>query len=89
MISNRFRESLASVEVNDTFTEAVVGMTDGSRLCFRHSVGEQIANVFCPGATEETPAAARELLAAISRFRLNAKHLEVQFSDGSRWEAAF
>jgi hypothetical protein len=29
------------------------------------------------------------LLGRIAMFRLNGKHLDIQFTDGSRWEARF
>jgi hypothetical protein len=89
MMDDRFRRSFASIEVNDTFTEAVVAMSDGSRLCFRHRVGERTAGAVGREGGDEAAGVAGELLRALSTFRLNAKHLEVQFSDGSRWEAAF
>jgi hypothetical protein len=76
------RGALASVEVNDTFSEAVVVMGDGSRLCFCHRVGELWASADGGGR-------AAEVLAIIRLFRLNGKHLDVQFQDGSRWEARF
>src|SRR4051812_305484 len=38
-----FRQAFASLEVNEDFTEAVLTMRDGSRLCFRHCVGERRA----------------------------------------------
>jgi hypothetical protein len=76
------RAALSSVEVNDTFTEAVIGMTDGSRLHFCHRVGERWARAEGTGRAEE-------VLAMIALFRLNGKHLDVQFHDGSRWEARF
>ena len=31
----------------------------------------------------------RENSCAITIFRLNAKHLDIQFEDGSRWDEAF
>ncbi len=65
------RGALASVEVNETFTEAVVGMTDGSRLCFRHRVGERWVRA-------EEAGLAGEVLALIVGFRLNGKHLDVR-----------
>jgi hypothetical protein len=74
------RRALASVEVNDTFSEAAVVMTDRSRLCFCHRVGERWASAEGAGLAEE-------VLAMIATFRLNGKHLDVQFRDGSRWEA--
>ena len=41
-------------------------------------------------AGAEAPASvAAQVLHRIARFRLNGKHLDVQFSDGSRWEARF
>jgi len=76
------RGALASVEVNDAFSEAAVVMSDGSRLCFRHRVGERWASADGGGR-------AAEVLAMIHQFRLNGKHLDIQFQDGSRWEARF
>ncbi len=76
------RGALKSVEVNDGFTEAVIVMGDGSRLCFCHRVGERWASADGGGR-------AAEVLAMIQQFRLNGKHLDVQFQDGSRWEARF
>jgi hypothetical protein len=78
------RSSLVSVEVNDAFTEAVIGMRDGSKLLFRHRVGERW--VEAEGAGESQAAQA---LSRIARFRLNGKHLDIRFQDGSRWEACF
>jgi hypothetical protein len=40
-------------------------------------------------AGSERPGAAGEVRGRISRFPLNARHLDVQFQDGSRWEARF
>ena len=40
-------------------------------------------------AVEAEGATVGELLAHIANFRLNAKHLDVQFADGSRWERRF
>jgi hypothetical protein len=77
------RRALACVEVNDTFSEAVVALGDGSRLRFRHRVGERWVRAEGAGNL------AAEVLATIALFRLNGKHLDVQFRDGSRWEARF
>jgi hypothetical protein len=74
------RKALGSLDVNDTFTEAVVVMTDGSRLCFCHRVGERWARADGAGL-------AGDVLATMVLFRLNGKHLDVEFQDGSRWEA--
>jgi hypothetical protein len=82
------RGSLASLEVNSDFSEAVLLLQDGSRLWFRHRVGERwVRAVAPPEAAGET--AAGRVLALIGQFRLNGKHLDVQFQDGSRWEARF
>jgi hypothetical protein len=77
------RDALASMEVNDTFTEAVLVLRDGSRLSFCHRVGERWARADSAGSL------AADVLALIALFRLNGKHLDVQLRDGSRWEARF
>ena len=74
-----------SIETNEDFSEAVVKLHDDSLLCFCHRVGELWAKALGPDG-EDTEGQAKELLGAITRFRLNAKHLEVWFDDGSRWE---
>jgi hypothetical protein len=73
--------------VNADFSAAVVAFTDGSRLDFIHRVGERRAESI-RGGSEET-AIASILLAQMTGFRLNAKHLDIAFGDGSRWEARF
>jgi hypothetical protein len=77
------RSTYVSLEVNADFTETLLALRDDSRLCFRHRVGERTAT-----ATSDT-ALAGQVLAKIARFRLNARHLDVQFEDGSRWETLF
>jgi hypothetical protein len=79
------RNGFASLELNGEFSEAVLMFSDGSSLCFRHTVGERTAKSRGIG---ETTLAAR-LLTRISMFRLNPKHLDIQFEDGSRWESLF
>ena len=81
------RRSFVGVEVNEKFSEAVLEMRDGSRLRFCHRVGERWA--LAVGQTENEPGTAGEVLPALTLFRLNAKHLELQFRDGSRWEMRF
>jgi hypothetical protein len=76
------RRCLVSLEVNETFSEAVIGMADGSRIAFCHRVGERWSRA-------EGDGQAAEVLARIAQFRLNGKHLDVRFEDGSRWEARF
>ena len=79
------KDWFVSVEINEMFTEAVVKLRDESLLCFCHRVGERWAKALGPEG-EDTEGQANELLGSIEMFRLNAKHLEVWFDDGSRWE---
>src|SRR5262245_53543132 len=78
--------ALLTVEADEHFTEAVMQLRDNSRLCFRHRVGERWAKAVAPGEREEERGLAAELLAVITTFRLNSKHLDIQFEDGSRWD---
>jgi hypothetical protein len=80
------RGSFAALEVNADYTEAVLSLNDQSRLCFCHRVGERWAKAVGPDRAEASAALAEQLLALIAMFRLNRKHLDVQFTDGSRWE---
>ena len=87
-----FRQSFASLEVNEDFTEAVLAMRDGSRLCFRHRVGERWARSVGAGGEsggDDGGGLAGGMLPLIATFRLNARHLDVRFHDGGRWEAPF
>jgi hypothetical protein len=59
---------------------------DESRLCFCHRVGERWAKAVGPDGREESGGLAAQLLSAMAMFRLNAKHLDIHFADGSRWE---
>lgn len=77
-----------AVEVNAIFTEAVLTFHDGSRLCFCHRVGERWAKAVGPGRSEDETGRAGEHLSSIKMFRLNARHLDIQFEDGSRWDEA-
>jgi hypothetical protein len=77
------REALAGVEVNETFTEAVLSLHDGSKLSFCHRVGERWAKA------SDGSALAGRVLAQLAQFRLNARHLDLRFADGGRWEARF
>jgi hypothetical protein len=80
------QKSLAFSEVNATYTEAVLHLSDGSRLCFCHRVDERWAKAVGPESAESNPGLAGDILAAIQHYRLNAKHLDITFQDGSRWE---
>ena len=82
------RRALLTVEADENFTEAVMRFRDNSRLCFCHRVGERWAKAVGPDGREDETGLAGELLSAITMFRLNAKHLDIQFEDGSRWDEA-
>jgi hypothetical protein len=82
------RAALATVEANEAFAEAVLRFRDGSRLCFCHRVGERWAKAVGPEEREKEAGVAGDLLAAMTMFRLNAKHLDIAFKDGSRWDEA-
>lgn len=80
------QDSIQSVQVNEDFTEAVLRLSDESRLCFCHRVDERSAKAIGPENDETRPGLAGEFLNAIQQFRLNAKHLDILFQDGSRWD---
>jgi hypothetical protein len=82
------RAELLTVEANEQFTEAVMRFRDDSQLCFCHRVGERWAKAVGRDLHEDDAGLAGELLPAITMFRLNAKHLDIQFDDGSRWDEA-
>jgi len=77
-----FRAAFVALEVSDSFTQAEVCLCDGSSLVFFHRVDERKVE-----ATGSRAGHASGLLPTIARFRLNAKHLDIQFADGTRWEA--
>ena len=87
--ADQLRQAFVEVEVNADFSEAMLRLHDESRLHFCHRVGERWAKAL--PATERVPSAglAELVVARIAGFRLNAKHLDIQFADGSRWEIAF
>ena len=89
MSTQELERAFVSVEVNGAFSEAVLLLADGTRLCFCHTVGERWAKSVGPEGAEQQDGQAGEILAAIARFRLNAKHLDIWFNDGSRWEKKF
>jgi hypothetical protein len=67
--------------VNAAFNQATVEFSDGSTLQFEHS---SRANRWARASAESTIAA--EICQAIRQFRLNAKHLQLFFEDGSNVE---
>ena len=83
--------SLVRVDADEKFTQAVMQFRDCSRLLLCHRVDERWAKTLAAdGQAEPTrqTGIAGQLLAAITKFRLNAKHLDIQFQDGSRWDEA-
>ena len=82
------RRALLNIVANENFTEAVMRFRDNSRLCFCHRVGARWAKAVDPGQRGAKAGQAGKLLSAMSMFRLNAKHLDIQFEDGSRWDEA-
>jgi len=85
----RLRQSLLRLEFNEAFSEAVIELSDGSRLCFCHNVAARWAKAVGPTGAESEGRLAAELVQAITRFRLNSKHLDIEFADASRWERRF
>ena len=83
------RASFIAVVADKNFTEAVMRLSDESGLCFCHRVDERWAKAIGPEDKEDEAGLAGQLLRAITIFRLNAKHLDIQFEDGSRWDEAF
>lgn len=79
------KASLVDVKADERFSEAVLLLSDESRLCFRHRVGERWAKAVGAVGREDELGIAGELLSAMAMFRLNAKHLDISFQDGSRW----
>jgi hypothetical protein len=83
------RQAFTAIEVNDDYSEAVIRMGDQSGLFFCHRVGERWARATDANGQEKESTVAAQVLSQIAMFRLNAKHLDIQFADGSRWEARF
>ena len=79
-------QALTGVVANTDYSEAVLRLADGSRLCFCHRVDERWAKALGPERREDQGGVSGQLLAEIVMFRLNAKHLDIQFEDGSRWD---
>ena len=86
--ATRLRSVITTVKTNDLFSEAVLTLRDQSRLCFCHRVDERWAKAVGPEGKEEQGGHATSLLSCIQMFRLNSKHLDIQFEDGSRWDEA-
>lgn len=64
--------------VNAAFTQAILFFDDGSYLQFEHT---SRTNRWARASS--SPSMADDLCRALQRFRLNAKHLQLYFDDGS------
>lgn len=85
-IAEQLDQQLTTSDVNAAFSEAVLTLVDGTRLCFCHTVDQRWAKAVGSEADESARGLAAELVEQISGFRLNAKHLDIQFTDGSRFD---
>lgn len=76
--------ALISTQANENYTEAAMTFADNSQLHFRHTIHERWVRALAePG---DATCLARTLLPLITTFRLNAKHLDITFQDGTRWD---
>ena len=82
---DQLQNGLLCVDANENFTQAVMQFRDRSRLCFCHTVYERWVRAV-GDEDEDASGLAGRLLAEIVRFRLNGKHLDILFHDGSRWD---
>jgi len=78
----RARAAARKLRVGRRFTEAQLVFEDGSLLHFRHDPHTRWVQAWAPDAGGAAP----EFVPRIERFRLNRRHLEVWFKDGSRLE---
>ena len=85
-IAQMLDDNLQSAIANEDFTEAVLELGDNTRLCFWHRVGERGAKSVGPEAQEHLGGMADSIVKRITMFRLNSKHLDIQFDDESRWD---
>jgi len=81
MISDFTKDHATRYIANDLFTQAAVYFDDGSHLTFEHS---SRSNRWARPSSDGTTADA--VCKAITQFRLNAKHLQLFFEDGSNAE---
>jgi len=72
------RRQVTQYIVNVGFTQATLHFTDGSDIRFEHtSRTNRWARASAPGTIAE------EICKALQQFRLNAKHLQLFFDDGT------
>jgi hypothetical protein len=78
MLAEFARSQVTQYFVNSTFNQAVLHFRDGSTLQFEHSSRE---NRWARASADATMA--DQACKALYQFRLNAKHLQLFFQDGS------
>lgn len=88
-MNTMLEEAFSSAQVNADFTQGILLLKDLSRISFCHRVGERWARAEVGSEEKRQPSLADQVLAAMAMFRLNAKHLEIKFNDGSTWEFLF
>ena len=77
-LSQFTRTNAVEFNTNREFTRAVLTFNDGSHIRFEHSSRQnRWAQASSDGTTSE------RVCLAISQFRLNAKHLQLFFEDGT------
>jgi len=80
-LSEYAKKKVIRYEVNAAFTQATLHFDDGSYLRFEHT---SRTNRWARASADRT--AADEICRALYQFRLNAKHLQLFFEDGSNVE---
>ena len=75
------RKNVTRYAPNASFTHATLDFSDGSSIQFEHT---SRSNRWARASADATMA--DELCRAIQQFRLNAKHLQLFFDDGSNVE---
>ena len=82
MCAERVRAAARKLRVAKGYYEAQLVFEDASFLHFRHDPHTRWLQAWAP----EEGGLAPQLVARIERFRLNRRHLELWFDDGSRLE---
>jgi hypothetical protein len=80
-IAEYAKKQAARYEVNAAFNQATLHFADGSLLQFEHT---SRTNRWARASADSTNA--DDICRSISQFRLNAKHLQLFFQDGSNTE---
>ena len=80
-LADHTQQQVVRYVANPTFTQAILLFSDDSRLLFEHS---SRANRWASASAANT--LADTCCQALQQFRLNAKHLQLYFTDGSEAE---